>query len=128
MSKKVFLTTFFSMNHMGRLAGSSIRSMPTHAVHNSIALTVSTWAADFTWVLLSKLGRKKNTDVLFLFGDAGHRHNYHQSNRYDPWVVGNSRLHSQLALTAELAPIECGAFRFLRAGRLDGAWDPTAAD
>ena len=45
---------------------------------------------------------KKSTAVLFLFGDAGHRHNCRQSNRYYPWVVGNDQLHSQLGLTAEL--------------------------
>ena len=52
--------------------------------------------------------------MLFRFGVAGHRHNCPQSKGHDPWVVGTSRLHSQLALTAELAtvgPIECGASR-----------------
>jgi len=49
--------------------------------------------------------------VLFRFGGAGHRHNCPQSKAHDPWVVGNSRLQPQLALTAELGPLECRASR-----------------
>ena len=75
-----------------------------------------TWAADFTWVALNIELGKKSTAVLFGFGDARHRHNCPQSKGYDPWVVPNSRLQSQLLLTAAPGPIQCGVPRISEPG------------